>query len=173
MAASVSAMSKKAGLKATESVLRSLMPELDAKVNALQTRIDELESSLAKKIEVMFDRQERRLEAIANQLIERLESKADRTEEKLQALLRLSDEKAEARFVHVEKVVNDVGSRVTRLEGMLQAYTEQSTRAAASYGELLERIVRVEVAQEPGALARLERKLDSALRVHRDDEPQK
>ena len=138
------ALAQKAGIAAVESTLRAAMPELVRTLESIQSQISDLRT----RMDARFDKVEARFE--------RVDARFERIEERLAQVERGPDQiRLEFReqfadfYERLLTAINEVSHRVTRADQKLDDYSEFTRLASSQVHELLERVVRVEAAQQP------------------------
>lgn len=110
-------MTKKAGISAAESVLRSLMPELLGQLDAIRQDLRAMRSEMQEE----FRDVDRRIEQLKSEMYDKFEQSRD--------------------------VVNEVGQRVAKLDGRIDGYFETARNQNNKIDGWIERIVKVEMMQ--------------------------
>jgi hypothetical protein len=110
-------LATKAGVSATETLLRSFMPELVSRLERIEKRFD--------TVEKRFDDLSRIVEGL------RLEFKED----------------LHTKFDQARDVINEVGARVLEVRIRVDSYIEMTRSQSNRIDNLIERVVKVEVMQ--------------------------
>jgi len=110
-------LTKKAGISAAESVLRSLMPELLGQFDVIRQDIRALRTEMQEE----FRDADRRVEQLKTEMYDKFEQTRD--------------------------VINELGQRVAKLHGRIDGYFETARDQSNKIDSWIERIVKVEMMQ--------------------------
>src|SRR5437868_13088561 len=110
-------LTKKAGISAAESVLRSLMPELLGQLDAIRQDIRGMRSEMQEEFRDM----DRRIEQLKTEMYDKFEQSRD--------------------------VVNEVGQRIAKLDGRIDGYVETARNRHNKIDGWIERMLKAEMMQ--------------------------
>lgn len=121
---------KTAGLAGLENLVQSMIPEMMQKLAAMEKNLSEFRDE--------FAAQNKKLDTRVNELERMIDNRVHELE------IKMYD-----RFESTRDVINEVGSRVNGVDKKLEAYVSITRDTAGAYKDLLERVVRVEMIQNP------------------------
>jgi len=128
---------KTAGLAGLENLVQSMIPEMMHTLASLEKNMTAMRGEFAS-----FDQ---RLAA----LDKKIETRVNELERMIDNRVHELEIKMYDRFESTRDVINEVGSRVNGVDKKLEAYVSITRDTAGAYKDLLERVVRVEMTQNP------------------------
>lgn len=135
---------KTAGLAGLENLVQSMMPDMMKKLVELEQNFSLMRHDIASMhekfagIDQKFAALDKKLDTRANELERMIDNRVHELE------IKMYD-----RFESTRDVINEVGSQVNGVDKKLEAYVSITRDTAGAYKDLLERVVRVEMIQNP------------------------
>jgi hypothetical protein len=109
------ALAQKVSLAAIETTLQAAMPELLKRLDGLHKSMDERFTSVQKSMDERFDKVDQRFVRIEERLLH-----VERAQD--QSLMQIKEEIAD-RHERLVAVMSELGQRISRVEGALDAYS--------------------------------------------------
>lgn len=128
---------KTAGLAGLENLVQSMIPEMMQKLTSLEKNVTGIREEFA-AIDQKLAALDKKFDARVNELERMIDNRVHELE------IKMYD-----RFESTRDVINEVGSRVNGVDKKLEAYVSITRDTAGAYKDLLERVVRVEMIQNP------------------------